>query len=40
MSMNDYSNALYYDFKALKIAEEIGYKHGLASTSGNIGIIY
>ncbi len=36
----NYSKALDYDFKALKICEEIGDKSGIARSTGNIGIVY
>jgi len=37
---SDYTNALEYYFKNLKLNEEIGNKRGIASVTGNIGIIY
>ncbi len=39
-SKGDYSKALEYDFKALKITEELGNKLGIAKHLGNIGNIY
>ncbi len=37
---SDYSRALDYNFKALKMAEEIGNKNKIATVIGNIGTIY
>lgn len=39
-SQGDYSNALDYYFKSLKINEEIGNKQSQAANLGNIGIVY
>ena len=36
----DYPKALEYDFKALKLKEELADKKGIAKTLGNIGIVY
>ncbi|HWY38658.1 MAG TPA: tetratricopeptide repeat protein [Bacteroidia bacterium] len=36
----DYPKALEYDFKALKIVEELHDKKGLAKSFGNIGLVY
>ncbi len=36
----NYPKAFDYDFKALKICEEIGDKSGIARAIGNIGIVY
>lgn len=40
LAQGDYSKALDFFFKSLKITEELGNKEGMARQFGNIGIVY